>query len=441
MDRSLTRRTIELTRRHESSAGTGFLLSDDDPPVFVRGEGPFLFTEDGERYLDLLAGSAVTHLGHGLPAHRAAIERALASGIIHIGTRLLSVERALLLGDLVPLLPAPLTRIHFANAGTEAVEIAIKAAQYHTGRLGIFAYEGSYHGRTLGALAISAREQARGRFGGLEAAVTFLPYPYRFRTEPSADDPAALADFCLNRLADELARAKAAGALPAGIILEPIQGGGGIIQPAAGFLRGVAALAAAHGVLLIADEVWSGIGRTGRWFAFEHDAVVPDLVCIAKGLSAGLPLAVVAGSEAILGRWPPGMHSSTFQGNPLACAMARATLAEIQAHDWVGHAAGPIATCFARQLGPLQALPQVRDVRWVGAEAAIELADLSGQPDLAACRALRLACLAQQILVYGGGGWHGNSLILLPPINIDPAVLERGLATIAALVRALPAAA
>jgi 4-aminobutyrate aminotransferase len=433
MAEPIRQRTIALTRTHESSAGTGFLLGEGDPPVFVRGEGAFLFTETGERYLDLLAGSAVTNLGHGLPAHRAAIERVLDSGILHIGTRLLSTERAELCAELAALLPAPLSRIHFANAGTEAVEIAIKAAQFQTGRLGIVAFEGSYHGRTLGALSVSARERQRTRFGTVDQRVSFLPYPYRFRAEPPAE-PAALLDHCLGALADHLAGAAAAGALPACILLEPIQGGGGVIIPPTGFLRGVRDLASAHGVLLIADEVWSGIGRAGRWFAFEHDGVVPDLVCIAKGLTAGLPLAVVAGGEAALGRWPAGIHSSTFQGNPLACAMARATLAEIRQRGWLAHSAGPVADCFARRLRPLQDLPNVRAARWIGAQAAIELADRAGRPDLAACRDLRLACLARRILVYGGGGWHGNTVIFLPPINIDIAVLDQALAEIAALV-------
>ena len=176
--------------------------------------------------------------------------------------------------------------------------------------------------------------------------MTFIPYPYRFRTDPPAPDVDELAAFCLQTLADRLAEAKAANDLPSSIILEAIQGTSGAVRPPAGFLEQVRALATDYDVLLIVDEIWTGFGRTGRWFAFQHDNVTPDLVCLSKGLTAGLPLAGVAGRDDILGSWPAGIHTSTFQGNPIACAMARATLAEMKEQQWVAHAAGPVNDVF-----------------------------------------------------------------------------------------------
>jgi len=434
MDETKRQRVVELTRRHESTALNTFTLSDD-PPLFVRGEGPFLFTEDGEAFIDLIAGSAVTNLGHGLPAHRAAVERALECGLYHTGTRLLNEERAELYHELSGLLPDELSRIHFVSVGTEAVETAIKAAQYHTKRRRIFAFEGGYHGRTVGSLSITHAEALHKTFSTLTDVVTFIPYPYRFRTKPAGADEQELAAFCLETLNDHLATAKAAGDLPSSIILEAIQGTSGAVRPPSGFLRDVRALATAYDVLLIVDEVWTGFGRTGRWFAYEHDDVVPDLVCLSKGLTAGLPLAAVAGREDILGAWPVGIHTSTFQGTPVACAMARATIAEMSAHDWVGHAAGPIEQTFKARLTSLRDLPNIRDVRCVGAAAAIEFADADGRPDPAARQSVQNACLDRRLLVYGGGR-QKNAIMLLPPINIEIDILDEALTKVSDAVKA-----
>jgi 4-aminobutyrate aminotransferase len=428
-------RIIGLTRRHESTAVNTFALAAN-PPLFVRGEGPFLVTADDEAYVDLISGSAVTNLGHGLAAHRHAIERAMDLGIYHTGSRFAHVERGELYGDLARILPAALPRVHFVSVGTEAVETAIKAAQYHTRRPRIFAFEGGYHGRTVGSLSITHAESLHRIFSTLKDVVTFIPYPYRFRADPPERDEQRLAANCLNVLADRLAEARAADDLPSSIILEAIQGTSGAIRPPAGFLKDVRALATDYGVLLIVDEIWTGFGRTGAWFAFQHDDVVPDLICLSKGLTAGLPLAAVAGREDILGAWPAGIHTSTFQGNPIACAMARATLAEMHEHRWVAHAAGPVHDTFGRCLADLEALPHVRDVRWIGAAAAIEFMDADGRPSPSIRRAVQDRCFEAKVLVYGGGR-HDNTVMLLPPINIDPEVLAAALGHLVGAIKAL----
>ena len=428
-------RVIELTRRHESTAVNTFAMGDD-PPLFLRGEGPFLFTEEGERYLDLIAGSAVTNLGHGLPAHRDAIAGAVERGIYHTGTRLAHIERAGLYGDLASILPDELSRFHLVSVGTEAVETAIKAAQYKTRRPRLFAFEGGYHGRTVGALSITHSEHLHRIFTTLPDIVTFIPYPYRFRSDPKGEDEQGLMAFCLETLEQRLRAAKAADQLPSSIILEAIQGTSGAVRPPAGFLREVRDLATRYGVLLIVDEIWTGFGRTGTWFAFQHDDVVPDLVCLSKGLTAGLPLAGVAGREDILGTWPAGTHTSTFQGNPVACAMARATIAKIKAKDWVAHARGPIANSFAAKLSPLGERSAIRDVRWIGAAAAIEFAGPEGSPDPKTRRAVQDACLDRNLLVYGGGR-HDNTIMLLPPINIDVDILDDALCQLVEVIESL----
>ena len=417
----MSERIIELTRRHESTALNTFGMGEH-PPLFVRGEGPFLFTEAGERYVDLIAGSAVTNLGHGLPAHRDAVASAIERGIYHTGTRLAHVERAELYADLASVLPPELARVHLVSVGTEAVETAIKAAQYHTRRPRLFAFEGGYHGRTVGALSITHAEHLHSIFSTLKDVVTFIPYPAGATADAARVDLEELAAFCLETLEQRLVEAKNANDLPSSIILEAIQGTSGVMRPPAGFLRDVRALADRFDVLLIVDEIWTGFGRTGKWFAFEHDGVVPDLVCLSKGLTAGLPLAGVVGRDDILGTWPAGIHTSTFQGNPIACAMARATLSEMKSNHWVEHAAGPVAKTFETALAPLRNHQRIHDIRITGAAAAIEFADANGSPNPTARKAVQQACLDHKLLVYGGGR-RANTIMLLPPINIDVDVL------------------
>lgn len=416
-------RTLALTRAHESTAVNTFALGEA-PPVFVRGEGAWLATAEGRRCLDLVGGSAVSVLGHGHPAHAAAIAAALASGILHTGTRLPSPWRAALYERLAAVMPPGLDCFHLVSSGAEAVETAMKAAMHATGRHRVLAFEGGYHGRTLGALAATWSARLRAPFATLREPVTFLPYPYAFRAEPPCHDAEALSRRCLAALAAELARPDVAK--PACLLVEAVQGVGGVVAAPASFLQGVRALTAAHGVLLVADEIWSGFGRAGDWLSFRPAGIVPDLVVTAKALSGGLPLGAVAGPAAILKAWPPGMHTSTFQGNPLACAMATATLDELERQGWVGQARERIAPLLAAALEPLKRHPSVRAVRVRGAQAAVELVGADGAPDPLAVRAVQRACLARDVLAYGGG-WHGNALMLVPPLVVDSADLAQGL--------------
>ena len=410
-------RTLELTRRHESTAANTFRLVPD-PPVFVRGEGSWLFTPDDEHYLDLACGSATTNLGHGHPAHRRAIEEAVATGILHTGTRLPSPFRAALYERLVSILPPGLDSIQLVNSGAEAVETAIKAAQFATGRKRIVAFEGGYHGRTLGALSITSGERIRKPFPRLDHLVDVLPYP-------SSSGAAA----ALEAAADLVEKRKAESDLPALIVIEAVQGVSGVIGPDAGFLSGLQGLARRHDVPLAIDEIWTGFGRAGRWFSFELAGLTPDIVVMGKALSGGLPLSAVASGPRFLKAWPPGMHTSTFQGNPLACAMAAANIDTIGNERLLEHVQTAIEPALRFALPPLAGNHGVTAVRVVGAMAAIELAGPERNADL------QRALLKRQILAYGGGR-NGDCLMLLPPINIDAATLQGALDTIVEVIRA-----
>ena len=419
---------LAITRQHESAAANTFRTTGT-PPVFTAGKGAWLHTATGERWLDLVCGSATSNLGHGHPAHRAAVERALDTGIVHTGTRLPSPFRADLYERLASILPARLDCFQLANSGAEAVEAALKAAQYATGRRRLLSFAGGYHGRTLGALSVTHGARIRAPFTTLDRIVDFLPYPH-------ASDPVGPvhdADACLAVLDARLAELAQADDLPAGLIVEPIQGTGGVIVPPRAFMTGLRARCRAHGVILIADEIWSGFGRCGKWFSFHHSGIEPDLVVMGKALSGGLPLSAVAGPSDILKAWPPGMHTSTFQGNPLACAMAVATIDTIRTDGLPDRAATTIEPLMHRKLAPLGRLRQVHAIRVNGAQAAIEFVDAGGAPDADRIARLQRRCLHERLLVYAGG-WHGNALMLLPPLVIDEADLGAALDRIVALV-------
>lgn len=387
---------IEETRRSESTASNTFRLTDN-PPLFERGEGPFLFTGDGRRFVDLVCGSATTALGHGHPAHIAAIRKVLDSGVLHTGTRLPSAPRAALYRQLRRHLPPHLTAIQLANSGAEAIEVALKAAMHATGRKHFIAFEGGYHGRTLGALAVTHAPHLRAPFEPWAAPfVSFAPY-----AATDAEAGPALAALAA------LLRATA----PCAVVIEAVQGVSGVRGPSPRFLQGVAKLARAHGAVLILDEIWSGLGRSGRWFAFDHAGLAPDLVALGKGLSASLPLSAVVGRAELLQTWAPGTHTSTFQGNPAACAAAVATLETLERDDLIRRADEILAPMVRRAFAGRAGL------RVVGAQAALDLGAAT-----AVARVQRRA-LDAGLLVYGSG----NSLMLLPPLNIPQEVFAEAL--------------
>lgn len=414
--------TLRLTRAHESTAANTFRLVPD-PPVFVRGDGPWLFTADGTRYLDLVCGSATSSLGHAHPAHMAALQEALATGILHTGTRLPSPFRGALYERLQAILPPGLTRVQLVNSGSEAVEAAIKAAQFAMGRSRLVAFDGGYHGRTLGALSLTSGQPIRAPFHLLEASVDILPYP----------GPGMSAGQALVAARSLMAERAASGDLPALVLVEAVQAVSGLVSPGAAFLRGLSDLCRDHDIPPALDEIWNGIGLTGCWFGFDHAGIVPDIVIMGKALSGGLPLSAVAAGERFLGQWPAGMHTSTFQGNPLACAMAVATLDTITHDGLLGHVENVIAPLMAAALQPLIGLCGIADVRIAGAQAAIEFRDPAGQPDPARAVALQRALLGHHILAYGGGR-AGECLMLVPPIILGAEPLSEALCALRSLV-------
>jgi 4-aminobutyrate aminotransferase-like enzyme len=224
--------------------------------------------------------------------------------------------------------------------------------------------------------------------------------------------------------------------LPAAVIIEAVQAVSGVIGPNVDFLRGVRDLASRHDVPLVLDEIWNGFGRTGRWFGFQHAGIEPDMVVMGKGLSAGLPLSGVAAGERLLKAWPPGMHTSTFQGNPAACAMAVATIDVISGDNLLSHVSSVVAPALEAALSTLLGRPGIAAVRVAGAQAAIQF-HREGLPDGNRSSNLQRRLLNEELLVYGGGR-QSDCLMLLPPINIKPEVLQPALTRIVEAVRSEP---
>jgi 4-aminobutyrate aminotransferase len=343
------------------------------PLAVARGEGMYVYDVDGRRYLDFTAGIAVVATGHCHPKVVEAIERQ-ARTLIHMsGTDFYygpQVELACRLARAAP--GEGDRRVFFTNSGTEAIEAAIKLARYHTGRPRFLAFHGAFHGRTFGALSLSASKAVHARgFAPLLPQVSHVPYASCYHCAYNLTYPGCAVD-CV----DAIERLYFEKLIPpdevAAIVVEPIQGEGGYLVPPAEFLPKLRALCDRHGILLVADEVQTGMGRTGRLFASEHAGVAPDIIAVAKGIASGLPLgAMIARSDLMT--WGPGAHASTFGGNPVACAAALATLDLLEEGGLMENA----AHVGEHLLGRLKAFTStnrfVGDVRGVGLMVGLEL--------------------------------------------------------------------
>jgi 4-aminobutyrate aminotransferase len=401
------RAIIDRDRRFVSPSYTR-----DYPFVIARGEGAVVEDVDGNRFLDCAAGIAVNSTGVSHPDVVAAIV-AQAQKFIHMsGTDFYYEPQVRLAEDLAAIVPIDgEVRTFFGNSGTEATEAAIKLARYHTKRQGIIAFFGGFHGRSLGALSLTASKivQRRG-FAPFMPGVYHAPYPDTYRFNGSADQ---CAEQALSFVRDQILVHLIAPEEVSAIVVEPIQGEGGYIVPPKAFLQGLRELATQHGIVLVVDEVQSGMGRTGKMFACEHFDLKADVVNIAKGIASGLPLAVTCARADIM-TWPPGAHASTFGGNPVSCAAANATITLLK-NSLVSNAA-VVGGYLLEGLRALQSKHQLLgDVRGRGLMIGIELVRDPKTKERAVeeRNAVVQAMFRRGVLVLGAGR---NSLRLAPPL-------------------------
>ncbi|MFJ8781904.1 MULTISPECIES: 4-aminobutyrate--2-oxoglutarate transaminase [unclassified Streptomyces] len=420
-------RSRELLARQRSlvPAGVGATL-----PVFVEAAGGGVIVDvDGNSFIDFGSGIAVTTVGNSAPAvaERAAAQlRRFTHTCFLVNPYESYLDVCEKLNELAPI-PGE-KRTILVNSGAEAVENAVKIARAATGRPGIVVFDHAFHGRTLLTMSLTAKNKPyKQGFGPFAPEVHRAPmaYPYRWPT-----GPARCAEEAAYALADLLDRQVGAENVAA-VLVEPIQGEGGFVVPAPGFLRSVANICRARGILLIVDEIQSGIARTGRMFACEHEGIQPDLITTAKGLAGGLPLGAVTGRAELMDAVAAGGLGGTFSGNPVACEAALGVFEEIEAHD-LRERAREIGATMLEHLGELaDTYAAIGDVRGRGAMIAIELVEPEGDrvpaPDLAARVARR--CHENGLLVLTAGS-YGNVLRFLPPLSISDALLEEGLAVL-----------
>ncbi|MGI9103868.1 MAG: acetyl ornithine aminotransferase family protein [Terriglobales bacterium] len=296
------------------------------PLVAKSGRGVIVEDVDGNEFLDFAAGIAVTSTGHCHPEVVAAIQKQSAE-LIHMSGTDFYYENMITLAERLSAV-APMRgphRVYYGNSGAEAIEAAIKLSRYHTKRQNIIAFYGAFHGRTMGALSLTASKiQQRRRFFPLMPGVTHVPYPNVYR-RPSGTDPVEYAVECARFIEQKLLKTTLPPEEVAAIFVEPIQGEGGYVPAPAEFMFELRRICDQHGILLVVDEVQSGAGRSGKWWAVQHTNVEPDIVCSAKGIASGMPLGVMLTKAEIMD-WVPGSHASTFGGNPVCIAAALATM-------------------------------------------------------------------------------------------------------------------
>jgi 4-aminobutyrate aminotransferase len=389
------------------------------PLVAKRGRGVVIEDVDGNEFLDFSAGIAVTSTGHCHPEVVAAIQRQ-AGELIHMsGTDFyydLMPEFARRLSSVAPM-PGP-HKIYYGNSGAEAVECAIKLARYHTKRQHIIAFYGAFHGRTMGALSLTAsKPQQRRRFSPLVPGVTHVPYPNMYRgCTGGMREREAYALGCARFIEERLFRNSLAPEEVAAIVVEPIQGEGGYLVAPSIFLQELRHICDRHGILLVADEVQSGCGRTGKWWAIQHTGVQPDIVTMAKGIASGMPLGVCM-SKAHIMDWVPGSHASTFGGNPVCLAAALATF-EILQREGIANA----ARVGAQMLDRMQAWPGekriVGDVRGRGLMIGVEIVREaeSRTPAPAERDAIIQKAFERGLLLLGAGE---NTIRISPPLIVS----------------------
>jgi len=389
------------------------------PLVAKRGRGVRIEDPDGNEFLDFAAGIAVVSTGHCHPEVVAAIQKQAAE-LIHIsGTDFyneLLTDLATRLSAVAPM-PGP-HRFFYGNSGAEAIECALKIARYHTGRQQIISFFGAFHGRTMGALSLTgSKPQQKRRFAPLVPGVTHVRYPYVYRgCKGNAQDEEAFSLDCARYIEEKLFKTTVAPEEVAAIFIEPIQGEGGFVPAPANFLRELRAICDRHGILLVADEVQSGCGRTGQWWAIEDSGVEPDIVCIAKGIASGMPLGICMTRAEIMD-WAPGSHASTFGGNPISIAAALATM-DILEREGIANAARVGEFMLERLRGWKHSHPSVGDVRGRGLMIGIEIVKDKATREPAVELRNRIETLAfEHGLVMLGCG--ETSLRLSPPLIVS----------------------
>jgi len=387
-----------------------------------RGEGAYLFDTAGKKYLDFTCGIGVTNTGHCHPKVVQAVRE--QAGRLLFGQLNIVLHRPLfdLMEELSTILPKELDQYFFSNSGAEAVEGAVKLAKQVTGRPNIIVFHGSFHGRTHLTMAMTTSKTVyRARYQPLVPGIFTAPYPYSYYY--GWDDTVTL-NFAVKEL-KRLLKSQTAPEETACIVVEPVLGEGGYVVPPAGFLQQLRKICDDHGILLVADEIQSGFGRTGEFFAVQHEGVVPDIMTMAKGIASGMALSCIAYKKDFASKWIPGSHGGTFGGNPVACAAGAATIRVIKEEKLHINARERGKQLLQGLRMIQQTYPVIGDVRGIGCMAATEFTR-NGNPDgETAKKAASMA--ARKNLLLLTCGTCGNVVRWIPPLIVKSEEIDNAL--------------
>jgi 4-aminobutyrate aminotransferase len=406
------------------------VLSKSTNLIADHASGPYLWDSKGRRYLDWVQGIAVNALGHCHPRVVAAVN-AQVSKLMTASANMVDYPVTVEWAErIAQALPGDLETIFFSNGGAEAIDGAIKLVRAATGRPGIIAFNGAFHGRTMGATSVTtSSSKYRLDYDPLVGGIEHTTYPSPDQC-PAGLGPAGRSEFALDRLQEVFDYVRAPETVAA-VVIEPVQGEGGYFPAPAEFLRELRAITQANGILLVCDEIQSGYGRTGTFLAAEQAGITPDVVTLGKAMAGGLPASAIVATAEIMAKWKVGRHGSTFGGNPVVAAAGLAVLDEFADADILGNAVRQ-GQYLAEQLDKLsQQFSLVTDSRGLGLMRAIELRHADGRPGTDLAAAVRKHCLDAGLLLLGCG-LKGDALRIATPLNVTAEVIDEGIGILSA---------
>ncbi len=429
-----------MTEKYESLDHLSPVWSRFSTVVAERAEGAYIYDVEGRRYLDFTCGIGVTNTGH---CHPKVVEaaREQAAKFIHAQANIVYHQPMIrLVEELLTVAPGGLDSFFFSNSGAEAVEASLKLARQASGRPNLIVFDGSFHGRTVGAMSLTTSKTIyRAGYAPLMAGVHVAPYGYCYRCPlgsrlklevppPNSPPPAPAQDcdlWCLEQV-HHLLKSQTAPEETAAIMVEPVLGEGGYVVPPLEFMRGLRRLADQYGLLLIVDEVQSGFGRTGRFFASEHYGVEPDVMVMAKGLASGFPLSGIAARRELMDRWAVGSHGGTYGGNAVSCAAAIATIQVLKEEKLVENSARQGALLISRLRKLQDEYPAFGQVRGLGLMVGVEFTTADGQPDTDTAKAVSRKCLEEGLMLLTCGT-YSNVIRWIPPLIVTEEQIEEAL--------------
>lgn len=391
--------------------------------IVDHAEGSYIYATDGRKILDFACGIGVTNTGHCHPKVVAAI-REQAGLLLHGQANLVTHKPMLeLVEELRTIVPPHIDGFFFSNSGAEAVEGALKLARHATGRPNVIVFQGSFHGRTIATMTMTTSKTSyKNGYQPLMPGVFVAPYPYAMKY---GWDEEKTSQWCLEEL-ETLLASQTAPQETAAIFIEPVLGEGGYVVPPLSFMKGLREICTKHGILLVADEIQSGFGRTGKWFAHQYFDIEVDIMTVAKGLASGMPISGVFSRMDLMKKWTPGSHGGTYGGNAVACAAGVATIRAMKEEKMLENALTRGSQLMAGLSHLRESYPQIADVRGLGLMVGTEFRDAKGKPDKPTAKGVVAECAKRNMMLLTAGTWD-NTIRWIPPLIVTQSQMNDAL--------------